>query len=349
VKPTLRILSFGEDYEQQANILSTLQHGKVIRKQPAEGEIETFVHNGELQSYHFDCPSLGTSLLLRLSRAAHYDGVLWVTNAAENALNLPLLQLFHRSKMKLLVLFTKEDDEAEHQVREQATSAGYNGDDLVVLRGDPTQKQTIDALSRALEQVFSLQRDLQQEPFLLPVEDVFSIAGRGTVVTGQVMRGRVVVNDKLSLIGIRRKQTTTIAGIESFRKLHDTATVGMNIGLLLQKTKRDEVERGQLIVHPDTALKVTDTFEAEAFLSLVSQKYEEIPLDRQQLQMNMLSWFGMVTRLQGSLFSKRLLPITFQADRPLAMEEGLRFLLRGDRSWLGVGIVTKLLPCARPM
>jgi elongation factor Tu len=243
----------------------------------------------------------------------------------------------------------------ELEVRELLSDYEFPGDDLPVVRvsalkaleGDAEWSakvmELMDAVDNAIPQP---ERDVEK-PFLMPVEDVFTITGRGTVVTGRIERGVLKVNETVDIVGIQQnKQTTTVTGIEMFRKLLDEGQAGENVGLLLRGTKREDVERGQVVVKPGSITPHTE-FEANVYILAKDEGGRHTPFFdnyRPQFYFRTTDVTGVVTLPEGT---EMVMPgdnteMTVKLIQPIAMEEGLRFAIREGGRTVGAGRVTKI-------
>jgi elongation factor Tu len=242
----------------------------------------------------------------------------------------------------------------EVEVRDLLSSQEFPGDDAPVVRvsalkaleGDATWGESVLKLMDAVDEfVPEPQRDTDK-PFLMPVEDVFTITGRGTVVTGKVERGQINVNDEVEIVGIRDKQKTTVTGIEMFRKLLDYAEAGENVGLLLRGTKREDVERGQVLVKPGSVTPHTN-FDANVYILSKDEGGRHNPFYanyRPQFYFRTTDVTGVITLPAGT---EMVMPgdtteMAVELIQPIAMEEGLRFAIREGGRTVGAGTVTKI-------
>src|SRR5690606_39830353 len=264
----------------------------------------------------------------------------------------------------LLVALNKadlvEDEEilelVEMEVRELLSSQEFPGDDAPVIRvsalqaleGDEKWVKSIEELMDAVDaNIPGPQRDIDK-PFLMPIEDVFTITGRGTVVTGRVERGQLKVNEEVEILGIKeQKQTTTVTGIEMFRKLLDTADAGENVGLLLRGTKREDVERGQVVCKPGSITPHTK-FDANVYILSKDEGGRHTPFYdnyRPQFYFRTTDVTGVVHLPEGT---EMVMPgdnaeMRVELIQPIAMEEGLKFAIREGGRTVGAGRVTKIL------
>src|ERR1700710_480702 len=244
----------------------------------------------------------------------------------------------------------------ELEVRELLSAQDYPGDDLPVVRvsalealeGDPEWSEKLIGLMDAVdESIPQPVRDVER-PFLMPIEDVFTITGRGTVVPGRIERGIVKVNETVDIVGIKEtKQTTTVTGVEMFRKLLDEGRAGENVGLLLRGIKREDVERGQVIIKPGTNTPHT-VFDAQVYILSKDEGGRHTPFFqnyRPQFYFRTTDVTGVVTLPEGT---EMVMPgdntsMTRALIQPIAMEDGLRFAIREGGRTVGAGRVTKII------
>src|SRR5690606_10440787 len=247
-------------------------------------------------------------------------------------------------------------DLVELEVRELLNEYEFPGDEVPVIRvsalkaleGDPEWGKKILELMEAVDQnIPEPQRDIDK-PFLMPIEDVFSITGRGTVVTGRIERGVINVNDTVEIVGLKDdKITTTVTGVEMFRKLLDQGQAGDNVGLLLRGVKREEVERGQVVIKPGTTTPHTE-FEAQVVILSKDEGGRHTPFFnnyRPQFYFRTTDVTGVVTLPEGT---EMVMPgdntsMTVKLIQPVAMEEGLKFAIREGGRTVGAGRVTKII------
>jgi elongation factor Tu len=253
-----------------------------------------------------------------------------------------------------------EDEEllelVELEVRELLSKQEYPGDDLPVVRvsalkaleGDPKWTEALLKLLDAVDESIPEPQREVEKPFLMPIEDVFTITGRGTVVTGRVERGVLKPNEEVEIVGIREKsQKTVVTGIEMFRKVLDEARAGENVGLLLRGVKREEVERGMVVIKPGTTTPHTE-FEATVYVLSKEEGGRHTPFFqnyRPQFYFRTTDVTGVVTLPEGT---EMVMPgdnttMTVKLIQPVAMEEGLRFAIREGGRTVGAGRVTKII------
>ncbi|MCL2090955.1 MAG: elongation factor Tu [Micrococcales bacterium] len=316
---------------------------------------------------HVDAPGHADYIKNMITGAAQMDGAILVVAATDG----PMAQTHEHILLArqvgvpyLLVALNKSDavdDEeilelVELEVREALTKQGFPGDDAPVVRvsalkaleGDPEWTKSVEELMEAVdENVPEPARDVDQ-PFLMPIEDVNTITGRGTVVTGRVERGRLNVNEEVEIVGIREKATkTTCTSMESFHKTTDFVQAGDNVGLLLRGTKREEVERGQVVVKPGSITPHTQ-FEGQVYILTKDEGGRHNPFYtnyRPQFYFRTTDVTGVITLPEGT---EMVMPgdnteIHVDLIQPIAMEEGLLFAIREGGRTVGSGRVTKIL------
>jgi len=243
----------------------------------------------------------------------------------------------------------------ELEVRELLSDQDFDGDNVPVIRvaaqpalqGDAKWGETILELMQAVDDYIPMPPRETEKPFLMPVEDVFTITGRGTVITGRIERGIVKVNETVDIIGIREvKQTSTVTGIEMFRKLLDEGQAGENVGLLLRGTKREDVERGMVVIKPGSTTPHTE-FDGQVYILSKEEGGRHTPFFnnyRPQFYFRTTDVTGVVTLPEGT---EMVMPgdnteMAVALIQPIAMEEGLRFAIREGGRTVGAGRVTKI-------
>ncbi len=315
---------------------------------------------------HVDCPGHADYIKNMITGAAQMDGAILVVAATDGPMPQTKEHVILARQVgvpSIVVALNKcdmvDDEEilelVELEVRELLSSYEFPGDDVPVVRvaafpalnGDAKWGESILELMNAVDEYIPTpERDIDK-PFLMPVEDVFTITGRGTVVTGRIVRGIVKVNEEIEIVGIREGSTkTTVTGIEMFRKLLDEGQAGENVGLLLRGTKREDVERGQVIVKPGTTTPHTD-FEAQAYILSKDEGGRHTPFFnnyRPQFYFRTTDVTGVVTLPEGT---EMVMPgdnteMTVALIQPVAMEDGLKFAIREGGRTVGAGRVTKI-------
>jgi elongation factor Tu len=315
---------------------------------------------------HVDAPGHADYIKNMITGAAQMDGAILVVAATDGPMPQTKEHVLLAKQVGvpyILVALNKADmvdDEeilelVELEVRELLAAQDFDEDAPVVrtsglkaLEGDPKWVATVEELMAAVdESIPDPVRDIEK-PFLMPIEDVFTITGRGTVVTGKVERGQVHVNETMEIVGIKPKSfTTTITGVEMFRKLLDSGQAGDNVGLLLRGTKREEVERGQVVVKPGSITPHTE-FEAQVYILGKDEGGRHTPFFnnyRPQFFFRTTDVTGVVNLPEGT---EMVMPgdtteMTVQLIQPIAIEEGLRFAIREGGRTVGAGSVTKIV------
>jgi len=246
-------------------------------------------------------------------------------------------------------------DLVELEVRELLKQYGFPGDDVPVirgsaskaLRGEPGGEESIVELFKALDSYIPIPERVVDKPFLMPIEDIFSISGRGTVVTGRVERGIVKVGEEIEIVGIRPTQKTIVTGVEMFRKLLDQGQAGDNIGVLLRGTKKDDVERGQVLAKPGTITPHTK-FKGEVYVLTKEEGGRHTPFFngyRPQFYFRTTDVTGVATMPAGT---EMVMPgdnvnLEIVLIAPIAMEKGVRFAIREGGRTIGAGTVTEVI------
>jgi elongation factor Tu len=317
---------------------------------------------------HVDCPGHADYVKNMITGAAQMDGAILVVSAADGPMpqTREHILLAYNVGVPAMVVFLNKCDMVddpellelvELEVRELLSSYGFPGDDIPIIKGSATEalndgdrKLGHDAVLELMAAVDSYiptpSRPIDQ-PFLMPIEDVFSISGRGTVVTGRVERGIVKVGDTVEIVGIKATQTTTVTGVEMFRKLLDQGQAGDNIGALIRGIDRNQVERGQVLCKPGSITPHTK-FIAEAYILTKEEGGRHTPFFsnyRPQFYFRTTDVTGVVQLPEGT---EMVMPgdnvnINVQLIVPIAMEEKLRFAIREGGRTVGSGIVSKIL------
>ena len=316
---------------------------------------------------HVDCPGHADYVKNMITGAAQMDGAILVVSAADGPMPQTREHILLARQVgvpHILVYLNKADqvDDAEllelveMEVREELSKYEFPGDDTPIIIGSALKALEGDTGAHGIESIVKLIEAMDAyipEPeravdgdFLMPVEDVFTISGRGTVVTGRVERGIVQVNDEVEIVGIRETQQTTCTGVEMFRKLLDEGRAGDNIGALLRGTKREEVERGQVLCKPGSITPHTE-FSAEVYILSKDEGGRHTPFFtgyRPQFYFRTTDVTGAVTLPAGT---EMVMPgdnvsMEVALGAPIAMEEGLRFAIREGGRTVGAGVVTKI-------
>ncbi|MGK0222448.1 MAG: elongation factor Tu [Limisphaerales bacterium] len=315
---------------------------------------------------HVDCPGHADYVKNMITGAAQMDGAILVVSAADGPMPQTREHILLSRQVgvpKIVVFMNKadmvDDDEllelVEMEVRELLDQYEFPGDDtpiiigsaLKALEGDEAYSEKVRELVQALDDYIPDPDRAVDLPFLMPIEDVFSISGRGTVVTGRIERGIVNVGDEIEIVGIKDTQTTTCTGVEMFRKLLDEGRAGENVGVLLRGTKREEVERGQVLCKPG-AITPHTKFEAEVYVLGKDEGGRHTPFFkgyRPQFYFRTTDVTGACELPEGV---EMVMPgdnITMEVEliAPIAMDDGLRFAIREGGRTVGAGVVIKVI------
>jgi len=317
---------------------------------------------------HVDCPGHADYVKNMITGAAQMDGAILVVSAADGPMPQTREHILLARQVgvpALVVYLNKADmvddqellDLVEMEVRDLLTSYKFPGDKIPIVRGsalaalegrDPALGK--DSIMTLMDFVDSYipqpERDIDR-PFLMPIEDVFSISGRGTVVTGRVERGIVKVGEEVEIVGLRPTQKTACTGVEMFKKLLDEGRAGDNLGVLLRGTKREEVERGQVLAKPGTITPHTD-FEAEVYILTKEEGGRHTPFFanyRPQFYFRTTDVTGHIVLPEGKemVMPGDNLKFQVQLIAPIAMDDGLRFAIREGGRTVGAGVVTKIV------
>jgi elongation factor Tu len=316
---------------------------------------------------HVDCPGHADYVKNMITGAAQMDGAILVVSAADGPMpqTREHILLARQVGVPALVVYLNKCDIAdpdllelvELEVRELLTGYQFPGDDIPIIRGSATMaledknpelgEQSVLKLMDAVDAYIPQPEREIDKPFLMPVEDVFSISGRGTVVTGRVERGIVKVGDEVEIVGLRDTQKTIVTGVEMFRKLLDQGQAGDNIGALLRGTKREEVERGQVLAKPGSITPHT-RFQAESYILTKEEGGRHTPFFtnyRPQFYFRTTDVTGIVTLPEGT---EMVMPgdnvsMNIELIQPIAMDEGLRFAIREGGRTVGAGVVAKIV------
>ena len=328
------------------------------------------IHHSEYETdkrhyAHIDAPGHADYIKNMITGAAQMDGAILVVSAPDGPMpqtrehillarqvNVPAIVVFLN---KVDMVQDKEIiDLVEMEVRDLLKKYKYPGDEVPVIRGsalkaladDPESIKAIEDLIKAVDDyVPEPKRDIEK-PFLMPVEDVFTIAGRGTVVTGRVERGVLKVNDEIAIVGVKETKKTVVTGIEMFRKTLDEARAGDNTGLLLRGVEKDDVERGQVIAKPGSVTPHTE-FEAEIYVLKKEEGGRHTPFFkgyRPQFYIRTTDVTGEIELPSGveMVMPGDNIKINAKLIYPIALEEGLKFAIREGGHTVGAGVVTKV-------
>jgi elongation factor Tu len=317
---------------------------------------------------HVDCPGHADYIKNMITGAAQMDGAVLVVSAADGPMPQTREHILLARQVGvpyIVVYLNKADmvDDAEllelveMEVRELLSSYEFPGDELPIVTGsalkalegdpgdlgEPSVVKLVEAMDAYIPQP---QREIDK-PFLMPIEDVFSISGRGTVVTGRIERGKVKVGEEVAIIGIRPTVKTVCTGVEMFRKLLDQGEAGDNVGVLLRGTKRDDVERGQVLAKPNTITPHTE-FEAEVYVLSKEEGGRHTPFFKGYRP----QFYFRTTDVTGSVDLPEGVEMVMPGDNirmrisliaPIAMDEGLRFAIREGGRTVGAGVVAKII------
>src|ERR1700749_4692645 len=317
---------------------------------------------------HVDCPGHADYVKNMITGAAQMDGAILVVSAADGPMpqTREHIRLARQVGVPALVVFMNKVDMVddpelldlvELEVRELLTSYQFPGDKIPVIRGsalcaleDKQPELGHDAilqLMQAVDEYIPQPERPKDRPFLMPIEDVFSISGRGTVVTGRVERGIVKVGEEVEIVGLRPTVKTIVTGVEMFRKLLDQGEAGDNVGCLLRGTKREDVERGQVLAHPGTITPHTK-FEAGCYILSKDEGGRHTPFFsnyRPQFYFRTTDVTGTIELPAGTemVMPGDSISITVNLIAPIAMDEGLRFAIREGGRTVGSGVVAKII------
>jgi len=315
---------------------------------------------------HVDCPGHADYVKNMITGAAQMDGAILVVSAADGPMpqTREHIMLARQVGVPALVVYLNKMDIAdpelvelvELELRELLSSYQFPGDDIPIIKGSATcaledkqpelGEQSILALMEAVDSYIPQPERAKDKPFLMPIEDVFSISGRGTVVTGRVERGIVRVGEEVEIVGIKDTVKTVVTGVEMFRKLLDQGEAGDNIGALLRGTKREDVERGQVLAKPGTITPHTK-FKAESYILTKEEGGRHTPFFtnyRPQFYFRTTDVTGIVHLPEGveMVMPGDNVSMDVELIAPIAMDEGLRFAIREGGRTVGAGVVAKI-------
>jgi len=317
---------------------------------------------------HVDCPGHADYVKNMITGAAQMDGAILVVSAADGPMpqTREHILLARQVGVPAIVVYMNKVDQVddpellelvEMEIRELLSSYDFPGDDIPIVQGtalgtleegdETTGKNSINALMAAVDEYIPQPERALDKPFLMPIEDVFSISGRGTVVTGRVESGVVKTGEEIEIVGIKDTQKTTCTGVEMFRKLLDQGEAGDNVGVLLRGTKREEVERGQVLAKPGSITPHTK-FKCEAYVLNKEEGGRHTPFFanyRPQFYFRTTDVTGTVVLPEGT---EMVMPgdnITMEVElmSPIAMDEGLRFAIREGGRTVGAGVVSSIV------
>ncbi|XMB67590.1 elongation factor Tu [Mycoplasmatota bacterium zrk1] len=315
---------------------------------------------------HVDCPGHADYVKNMITGAAQMDGGILVVSAADGPMpqTREHILLSRQVGVPRLVVFLNKTDQVddeellelvEMEIRELLTEYEFPGDDipvimgsaLLALNGNPEHEAKIAELMASVDEYIPTPERDVDKPFMLPVEDVFSITGRGTVATGRVERGRISVGDQCEIVGIKETQTTTITGVEMFRKLLDYADAGENVGCLLRGTKRDEIERGQVIVKPGS-VNPHKKFKAQVYVLSKEEGGRHTPFFsnyRPQFYFRTTDVTGVIELPTGveMVMPGDNVDMIVNLINPIAIEQGTKFSIREGGRTVGAGNVSEII------
>ncbi|MDG7056532.1 MAG: elongation factor Tu [Wolbachia endosymbiont of Meromenopon meropis] len=317
---------------------------------------------------HVDCPGHADYVKNMIVGAAQMDAAILVVSGVDGPMpqTREHILLSKQVGVKYIVVYINKADVADHdmiglvemEVRELLTKYGFSGDEvpvvvgsaLKVLEGDENSeygKKSMDKLMKALDEYVPDQPRPVDLPFLMPIEDVFSISGRGTVVTGRIEKGEIKIGEEIEIIGLKPTQKTICTGVEMFKKLLDKGCAGLNVGILLRGTKREEVERGQVLAKPGT-ITPHRKFKSEVYILKKEEGGRHTPFFanyQPQFYIRTTDVTGSIKLLEGK---EMVMPgdnvsIEVELQSPIAMDKGLRFAIREGGKTVGSGIVSEIL------
>ncbi len=350
------------DYEQIDKAPEEKARGITISTSHVEYETENRHYA------HVDCPGHADYVKNMITGAAQMDGAVLVVSATDGPMpqTREHILLARQVGVPALVVFLNKCDQVddaelldlvEVEVQELLSKYEFPGDEIPIIRGSALKALEGDSGALGTEAIMKLMEQVdayvpqpqrpKDQPFLMPIEDVFSISGRGTVVTGRVEQGVINVGEEVEIVGIKDTSKTTVTGVEMFRKLLDTGEAGDNIGALLRGVERDGVERGQVLAKPGTITPHTE-FEAEVYILTKEEGGRHTPFFgnyRPQFYFRTTDVTGVVELPSGT---EMVMPgdnVSFKAKliAPIAMDEGLRFAIREGGRTVGAGVVSKVM------
>ncbi|QHS10974.1 elongation factor Tu [Sinimarinibacterium sp. NLF-5-8] len=313
---------------------------------------------------HVDCPGHADFVKNMITGAAQMDGAILVVSAVDGPMPQTREHVLLAKQVnvpKIVVWLNKcdlvEDEElldlVEMEVRDLLSKYDFDGDNTPVIRGSATKAiagepewvAKLEELYNAIDTWIPEPERETDKPFLLPIEDVFSISGRGTVVTGRIERGVVKVGEEVEIVGIRDTAKTTVTGVEMFRKLLDQGQAGDNVGILLRGTKKEDVERGQVLCKPGS-IKPHSKFNGEVYVLTKEEGGRHTPFFkgyRPQFYFRTTDVTGSIEFEQEMVMPGDNVQMTVELINPIAMEDGVRFAIREGGRTVGAGVVTKIL------
>lgn len=314
---------------------------------------------------HVDCPGHADYVKNMITGAAQMDGAILVVSAADGPMpqTREHILLAKQVGVPAMVVFLNKVDMVddpdllelvEMEVRELLSKYGFPGDEIPIIKGSalqalegkPEGEKAINELMDAVDSYIPQPTRETDKPFLMPIEDVFSISGRGTVVTGRIESGIIKVGEEIEIVGLKDTQKTTCTGVEMFRKLLDEGQAGDNVGLLLRGTKREEVERGQVLAKPGS-IKPHDKFEAEVYVLSKEEGGRHTPFTNDYRPQFYFRTTDVTGTIKLPADKQMVMPgdnatFTVELIKPIAMKEGLKFSIREGGRTVGAGVVTKI-------
>ena len=315
---------------------------------------------------HVDCPGHADYIKNMITGAAQMDGAILVVAATDGPMPQTREHILLARQVGvpyIVVAMNKVDmvddpellDLVELEVRELLKSYQFPGDDLPVVRvsalgalnGEPQWEKTVDELMDQVDKYIPVPKRITDKPFLMPIEDIFSIQGRGTVVTGRIERGKIKVGEEVEIVGFRDTRKTVVTGVEMFKKLLDQGEAGDNVGLLLRGVEKDQVERGQVIAKPGS-IKPHRKFKGEVYVLSKEEGGRHTPFFkgyRPQFYFRTTDVTGVAQLPEGM---EMVMPgdnvnLTVELITPIAMDKGLRFAIREGGRTVGSGVITKIV------
>lgn len=314
---------------------------------------------------HVDCPGHADYVKNMITGAAQMDGAILVVSAADGPMpqTREHILLAKQVGVPAMVVFLNKVDMVddsdllelvEMEVRELLSKYGFPGDEIPIIKGSALQalegkhegEKAVNELMDAVDSYIPQPVRATDKPFLMPIEDVFSISGRGTVVTGRVESGIIRVGEEIEIVGLEDTQKTTCTGVEMFRKLLDEGQAGDNVGILLRGTKREEVERGQVLAKPGS-IKPHDKFEAEVYVLSKEEGGRHTPFTNDYRPQFYFRTTDVTGTIKLPADKQMVMPgdnaaFTVELIKPIAMQEGLKFSIREGGRTVGAGVVTKI-------
>ena len=317
---------------------------------------------------HVDCPGHDDYVKNMITGAAQMDGAILVVNAADGPMpqTREHILLARQVGVPYIVVYMNKVDQVddpellelvEMEIRELLSSYDFPGDDIPIVKGSALAalegrdkeigEDSMRALLKAVDDYIPTPTRVLDKPFLMPVEDVFSISGRGTVVTGRIEQGVIKVGEEIEIVGIRDTQKTIVTGVEMFRKLLDSGEAGDNIGALLRGTKREDVERGQVLCKPGS-IKPHTTFEGEAYILSKDEGGRHTPFFNKYRPQFYFRTTDVTGECELPSGTEMVMPgdnvkMQVKLIAPIAMDQGLRFSIREGGRTVGAGVVAKIL------